>query len=114
MYNGTSVTVDDDGVTIRGYGFFGSEKRVAFTNIQSVTEFDLGWMGRWRLIGAGFNAPRRWFSWDSQRKTKSIGFAFDVGRFWIPTVTPDDPAAFREELSTRKSAYPFETEVSDG
>lgn len=104
MYNDTRLSADEQGVVIRGYGVFGGTKHLAYTDVDSVTEFVFGAAGRWRLIGAGFNSPRRWFSWDPGRRSKSVGFAFDVGGFWIPTVTPDDPAAFRDELAKRKSA----------
>jgi hypothetical protein len=95
VYSDPRLSADEEGILIRGYGVFGGTKRLVYADIGSVTEFPIGRAGRWRLIGAGFNSPRRWFSWDPARRSKTVGFAFDVGRFWIPTVTPDDPAAFR-------------------
>ncbi|MGI9585657.1 MAG: hypothetical protein ACR2N7_08720 [Acidimicrobiia bacterium] len=101
MYSDHRVQADEHAVTIRGYSLFGGTRILAYSDVDSVTEFGFGAAGRWRLIGAGFNSPRRWFAWDPGRRSKSVGFAFDVGRFWVPTVTPDDPAAFREVVAAR-------------
>lgn len=98
-YEDSTVTIGDPSITIRRYGMLGSKRVIPFDDVASVTKSSLGSMGRWRLAGAGPGTGwRNWYGWDNARRTKDTAYAFDVGGFWRPTVTPDDPVAFRASL----------------
>ena len=98
-YREATVSVDSDGITIRRYGFFGSPRTIPFGDVVAMTESRLGSLGRWRLVGAGpGGGSRNWYGWDSGRRSKKVAYALDVGRFWRPTITPDDPESFRTSL----------------
>jgi hypothetical protein len=98
-YEDGTVMVDGDGVTIRRYGTFGSVRTLWFDDIAEVTVRRLGSAGKWRLVGAGPGGGwRNWYGWDGTRRSKGAAFVFDVGRFWRPTVTPDDPESFSAAL----------------
>ena len=98
-YEDTTVSVDDLGITIKRYGMFGAERRIPFDSLTVVIEKHLGPIGKWRLVGAGpGGGDRNWYGWDRARKSKEVAFSFGVGRFWRPTVTPDDPESFRSAL----------------
>lgn len=98
-YEDATVSVDNGGITIKRYGIFGSHRPIPFDTITTVTETRLGSFGRWRLVGAGpGGGSRNWYAWDGRRKSKETAYSFAVGRFWRPTVTPDDPDLFRSAL----------------
>lgn len=98
-YEDTTVLIDDDGITIRRYGIFGSARTVSFDAITTVTVSSLGSLGKWRLVGWGpGGGSRNWYGWDRARRTKGTAYAFDVNRFWRPTVTPEDPKLFLAAL----------------
>ena len=100
-YEDTTVSVDDDGITIEHYGILGSPKTMSFDDITTVTETSLGSFGRWRLVGSGPGGGRRnWYGWDRDRQKKETAYSFDVHRFWRPTVTPNDPESFLSVLPT--------------
>ena len=94
QYEDTSITLDEDGVTIKNYRRPGDTKRIAYQTIRSFEPFEMGfWSGRHRLVGIGFGRPRNWFQWDRDRKNKLTAISIDVGKRILPTVTPDDPDA---------------------
>lgn len=98
-YEDPTVSVQDDGITIRRYGMFGSTKVVPFDAVVALTELPLGALGKWRLAGAGPGTGwRNWYGWDNARRTKDTAYAFDIGGFWRPAVTPDDAALFAAAL----------------
>jgi hypothetical protein len=99
VYEDTTVSVNNDGITIKRYGVFGSHRSIRFDTITMVTERPLSSLGRWRLVGAGpGGGSRNWYGWDGGRKSKETAYSFDVGRFWRPTITPNDPQLFRAAL----------------
>jgi len=99
-YEDGTVAVNGDGVSIKRYGTFGSVRTLRFDDIVKVTVVRLGSAGKWRLVGAGPGGGwRNWYGWDRGRRSKEIAYVFDVGRFWRPTVTPDDPEAFSAALA---------------
>jgi hypothetical protein len=98
-YEDTTVSVDGDGITIKRYGMLGSPRTMSFDAITTVTAKSLGSFGRWRLVGSGpGGGSRNWYGWDRDRQTKEKAYSLDVGRFWRPTVTPDDPESFLTAL----------------
>ena len=98
-YEDATVSVDGDGITIKRYGTFGSQRTIPFDDITTVTASRLGSLGKWRLVGAGpGGGSRNWYGWDSDRRSKETAYSLDVSRFWRPTITPDDPETFRAAL----------------
>jgi len=98
-YEDATVSVDGDGITIKRYGTFGSQRIIQFDDITTVTTWRLGSVGKWRLVGAGpGGGSRNWYGWDSDRRSKETAYSFDVNRFWRPTITPDDAESFRVAL----------------
>ena len=98
-YEDATVSVDADGITIKRYGALGSPRTISFDAISSVTESNLGSLGKWRLVGWGpGSGSRNWYGWDRARRSKETAFSFDVNRFWRPTVTPTDPESFLVSL----------------
>ena len=98
-YEDTTVAVDTTGIVIRRYGMLGGERRIEFAEIGSVKQKSTGIGARWRMAGAGpGSGGRNWYGWDGNRRSKHVMFVLDVGGFWRPTVTPDDPEAFSDAL----------------
>ena len=98
-YEDATASVNNDGITIKRYGILGSAKFIPFDTIDRVTETRLGSLGRWRPVGVGpGGGTRNWYGWDGSRKSKQTAFSFDIGRFWRPTVTPDDPESLLAAL----------------
>lgn len=98
-YEDTTVAVDATGILIRRYGILGGERRVDFAEIGGVRQRPTGFGARWRVAGAGpGSGGRNWYGWDGSRRSKQTMFVIDVGGFWRPTVTPDDPKAFSAAL----------------
>jgi len=94
-YEDTSVQADDRGITIARYGVTRAAKQIPYAEVLSATVRDIGRTdGRWRLIGAGPRRIRSWYNWDRSRRTKTRAVELDTGRFFRPTVTPDDTDAF--------------------
>ena len=99
-YDDPTVSVAEDAVVLRRYSLFGRSRTIRFDEIRSVDERAIGRLERWRVAGAGPGTPwRSWYGWDSGRRSKSTAFVLDVGRFWRPTVTPDEPASFSASLA---------------
>ena len=99
MYEDSTVRADGTGITIARYGFFGTDKRVSYAAIKSVEVFEMGWGGRWRLIGLGLGGWSNWYNWDTKRRNKTTAIAIDTGGSLKPTVTPDDPDEFVTVIS---------------
>jgi len=98
-YEDSTVSIDHDRITIKRYGIFGAHRSIELDDIITVTEKRLGSFGRWRLVGVGpGGGSRNWYGWDGSRKSKESAYSFDVGRFWRPTITPDDPKLFLAAL----------------
>jgi hypothetical protein len=98
-YDDGLIAITDDGLVIREYDVFLRPKRVRYDEIEGVEEFPLGGVrGKWRIWGSG--DFHRWFNLDRRRPSKHIGLALDLGRRWMPVITPDDHtravAALRE------------------
>lgn len=96
-YQDRSIAVTDDALTIRGYYFPGTVKRIALGTIRSVRRAELSALrGRGRIWGTA--NPGYWANFDPGRPGKSVAFLVDRGKAVKPFVTPDDPAAFEAAL----------------
>jgi hypothetical protein len=98
-YDDGLIAIDDDGVVIRRYDALLRSKHVRYEEIRTAKEFPLGGVrGKWRIWGSG--DFRHWFNFDRHRPSKRVGLALDLGKRWMPVITPDDPsqvvAALRE------------------
>ena len=98
MYEDNTVRADDTGITIARYGLMG-EKRVPYGEIRSVEVFEMGFGGRWRVIGLAPGGWSNWYNWDTARRHKTTGIAIDAGGRLRATVTPDDPDEFMKTIS---------------
>lgn len=97
VYEDRSIGVTDDTLTIKGYYFPGSTKRVALSSVQRVERVPTGaTRGRGRIWGTA--NPGYWANWDPKRTGKTFAFLVDVGKAVKPFVTPDDPDAFEAAL----------------
>lgn len=96
-YQDGSIGVTEDALTIKGYYFPGTVKRVSLADIRSVVRADMGTLrGKGRIWGTA--NPGYWANFDARRSSKAVAFLVDVGRSVKPFVTPDDPAAFEAAL----------------
>ena len=99
LYEDPTVTVTADHVVLKRYSLLGRPKTIRIDDISTIDERPLGRLERWRVAGAGPGTPwRSWYGWDAGRRTKTTGFVLDLGSFWRPTVTPDDPVDFAASL----------------
>lgn len=99
-YQDGSIGVTDDALTIKGYYFPGTVKRVPLTAIRSVRRTDMGaFRGRGRIWGTA--NPGYWANFDPKRPRKTVAFLVDAGKAVKPFVTPDGPAAFESALRER-------------
>lgn len=102
LYEDDTVLLDTDGVSIKNYRKRGDTKQIGYSRIEHVEVFEMGfWSGRHRLIGISAGRPRNWFPLERNRQAKHIAVALDVGRWILPTFTPDDPTAVAAILNER-------------
>jgi hypothetical protein len=88
LYRDGRIICDEEGITIRNYGFPVGTKRIPYASIKGVTRRPLSRMERWRVWGS--NDFRHWFNLDVSRPRKSTGFVLDTGKWTRAVITPDD------------------------
>lgn len=101
LYQDTNLTLDEVGITIRGYYFphYGA-RRIPWRSLRSVDEQSLTWrVGKYRIWGMGLQLW--WFNCDVQRGRKSRVFVLDTGSALRAAITPDEPEKLREALRAR-------------
>ncbi|HLI53899.1 MAG TPA: hypothetical protein VKU88_06225 [Acidimicrobiales bacterium] len=99
-YQDGSIGVTGDALTIKGYYFPGTVKRVPLAAVRSVRRTDMGALrGRGRIWGTA--NPGYWANFDPKRPRKAVAFLVDAGKAVKPFITPDDPAAFEAALRDR-------------
>ncbi|TAM93632.1 MAG: hypothetical protein EPN43_00380 [Jatrophihabitans sp.] len=98
-YRDPLITADADGVTVRRYYFpTTNAKHIRWASIQAVSRQSMtGLSGRYRIWGSG--DLRRYFNLDTRRPKKDTAFEFDLGGWFRPVLTPDDPDAFAAVLA---------------
>ncbi len=97
MYKDKTLETSSDGIVVRRYGLFRSTRLIPYSEVKSVRHFRMGFSDRWRVAGVGFN--RKFYNWDSSRRSKTRAFEINTGVFFRPTVTPDDADGFLAALS---------------
>jgi hypothetical protein len=60
--------------------------------------------GRGRVWGSG--DFKHWWNLDTARPAKSAAFALDIGKRWVPTISPDDPSEVSQILAERTGLTP--------
>ena len=106
-YQDASIGVTDDALTIKGYYFPGTVKRVPLSAIRSVRRVNMSiFRGRGRIWGSA--NPGYWANFDLRRRRKTVAFLVDAGKAVKPFVTPDVPESFESALRERG------VEVTDG
>jgi len=99
-YQDGSIGVTDDSLTIKGYYFPGTVKRVPLSAIRSVRRVDMSaFRGRGRIWGTA--NPRYWANFDPGRPRKTVAFLVDTGKTVKPFVTPDVAESFESALRER-------------
>lgn len=99
-YQDGSIRVSDETLTIKGYYFPGTVKRVPLAAIRSVRRTDMSASrGRGRIWGTA--NPGYWANFDPRRPRKTVAFLVDAGKAVKPFVTPDVPESFESALRER-------------
>ncbi len=99
-YRDGSIGVTDDALTIKGYYFPGTVKRVPLSAIRSVRRADMStFRDKGRIWGTA--NPGYWANFDPRRPRKTVTFLVDAGKAVKPFVTPDVPEAFESALRER-------------
>jgi len=95
-YRDPLLSIEGDTLEIGRYYGVGS-RRIRLSDVREAIERPLSFTrGSWRLWGSG--DFRHWWNLDTSRPSKSERFELITGRWVIPTVTPDDAAAFADAL----------------
>ena len=103
LYDDGLVKLDSDGLTIRRYYFpIGTSKYIPYTRIKDVQERDMGLLtGKARIWGTG--DFKHYSALDMNRFRKEKALILDLGKWFIPVITPDDPdrvlAILQERIS---------------
>jgi hypothetical protein len=91
LYDDGCVALDEAELTLRRYYFpLATAKRIPYHRIQSITERPIGPLtGKGRVWGSG--DLRHWAPLDLRRPGKSTALVLDVGGWFLPSLTPEDP-----------------------
>jgi hypothetical protein len=96
-YQDGSIGIDADHLSIRGYYFPGTVKRIPLAALRSVQRVPMRQLrGRGRIWGT--SNPRYWANFDPRRPAKMVAFVVDAGKAVKPFVTPDDPDRFEQAM----------------
>ena len=108
-YSDKYLSIDGGVLTIRWYFFPAGTKRITLSDVHSCEEHTMSGLmsGKSRIWGG---SPTHWFNLDPARPSKSAMFALDVGGGTKPSLTPDDPDAFRAAL-TEAGTFAFQAPV---
>lgn len=101
-YRDDRISVDDEGIRIRSLL---KTRHIPLADVRSARLFELG-MSRFRLIGIGPTRPRTWFPADPNRRHRKQGIELDVGRLLRVGITPDDPQAALDAITSRTNGAP--------
>jgi hypothetical protein len=97
LYDDGRVACDDTVLILRRYYPWGA-KGIQYGSIRSVKRRPLTRVrGKWRIWGSG--DFKHWWNLDPGRPHKAVALEIDVGRWIVPTITPDDPNAVERILA---------------
>ena len=104
-YQDGSIGVTDDALTIKGYYFPGTVKRVPLAAIRSVRRTDMGALrGRGRFWGTA--NPGYWANFDPKRQRKTVAFLVDAGKSVKPFIPPTIPRLSKRHCTSVASRSP--------
>ncbi len=101
LYRDRWIECTTKAVIIRGYYFpFGTKKTIPYERIREVRVVPMGpFTGQGRIWGSG--DLKHWAHIDTKRPRKRTALLLDVGSFFVPVITPDDPAKVKEIIEAR-------------
>jgi hypothetical protein len=104
VYRDRWIECTADALIIRGYYFpFGTKKTIPYERIREVRAVPMGpFTGQGRIWGSG--DFKHWAHIDTKRPRKRTALLLDVGSFFVPVITPDDPARVKEIIEARVAA----------
>lgn len=109
-YRDPRIEVDERGILLKWYYFPFGTKRLSWEQIAQVQERELKTSllnGRFRIWGTGDFI--HWMPLDIKRPMKQRKFIFTLkDALTRPTITPDDPQAFKAALSSYGVELPGE------
>jgi hypothetical protein len=100
-YQDSQVSCTDTGLAIKHYYFPVGTKHISYAAIRDVTRMELTGLNsvrRWRIWGSGDFV--HWWNLDMKRPGKTAALVLDIGHRICPTITPDDPDAVEQILTT--------------
>ncbi len=95
LYRDRWIECTANALVIRGYYFpFGSRKTIPYERIRHVRAVPMGPLtGRGRIWGSG--DFKHYAHFDPGRPRKRTALLVDVGSFFVPVITPDNPDEVR-------------------
>lgn len=101
LYDDGSISCEVDASVIGRYYPWGST-RIPYRSIRGVMRLPLtGASWRWRIWGSGDFV--HWWNLDRHRRQKQSALVIDLGRHWLPTITPRDPETVERIVTERLS-----------
>lgn len=102
VYDDQSITLGDDGITIKSYVRPGRSRHIRYEDLAGASLVTLRFgTGRYRLVGYSPGRPRHFFHWDPHRSSKTQAVSLDVGRWRRIAITPDDPVQVHALIEAR-------------
>ncbi len=101
IYSDSLIAITEEAICFRGYGFFGGDRFVSFTDIEEIRmKKPTFWNGKWRWHGTG--DFKTWFPKDYNRQTREWIFIARIrGKWWRIGFTVEDSSQvagiFREK-----------------
>jgi hypothetical protein len=103
LYDDGRIACDDSNLIIRRYYPWGSAKRIPYSAIRSVSNWQMtGVGGKWRIWGSG--DFKHWWNLDPGRPNKERALEIHLSGRVLPTITPDDPETVERILAEHTSA----------
>jgi hypothetical protein len=80
-YSDSLLSITDEAILFKGYGFLGGNRLVPFTDIEKVViKRPTVWNGKWRWQGTG--GFKTWFPQDFNRQKRDIIFVAHLRKGW--------------------------------
>jgi hypothetical protein len=89
IYQDNQIICDDEALTILHYYFPLGSKRIPYTAIKKIEDYQMGLLtGKLRIWGTSL--PTYWFHFDLSRPLKTFAIIVDTGDIVKPVITPDN------------------------